>query len=71
LKEQGGWIWSTDWFVRKEEEIRRATKAFGDAVTFAFWAGLHRTGNCEPMTKSLMKCSRHSNSAEGAPGLSE
>lgn len=34
-----GWrfhrIWSTDWFVRKEEEIQRAAKAFEDAVLFA------------------------------------
>lgn len=34
-----GWrfhrIWSTDWFMRKEDEIRRATKAFEDAVAFA------------------------------------
>jgi REase_MTES_1575/AAA domain len=34
-----GWrfhrIWSTDWFMRKEDEIRRAMKAFGDAVSFA------------------------------------
>jgi very-short-patch-repair endonuclease len=34
-----GWrfhrIWSTDWFMRKEEEIQRATRAFEDAVAFA------------------------------------
>ena len=34
-----GWrfhrIWSTDWFMRKEEEIIRARKAFEDAVVFA------------------------------------
>ncbi|HXP44366.1 MAG TPA: hypothetical protein VN833_29230 [Candidatus Acidoferrales bacterium] len=34
-----GWrfhrIWSTDWFRRKEDEIRRAMKAFEDAVFFA------------------------------------
>lgn len=34
-----GWrfhrIWSTDWFIRKEEEIQRATKAFKEAVEFA------------------------------------
>jgi hypothetical protein len=34
-----GWrfhrIWSTDWFIRKEDEIRRAMKAFEDAVFFA------------------------------------
>jgi very-short-patch-repair endonuclease len=34
-----GWrfhrIWSTDWFMRKEDEIHRATKAFQDAVVFA------------------------------------
>jgi very-short-patch-repair endonuclease len=34
-----GWrfhrIWSTDWFMRKEDEIQRATKAFQDAVVFA------------------------------------
>jgi hypothetical protein len=34
-----GWrfhrIWSTDWFLRKEDEIRRAMKAFEDAVFFA------------------------------------
>ena len=54
-----GWrfhrIWSTDWFVRKEEEIRHATKAFGDAVTFAdkLDAGAesnhqHNNGNSRP-----------------------
>jgi very-short-patch-repair endonuclease len=54
-----GWrfhrIWSTDWFVRKEEEIRRATKAFGDAVAFAdkLDAGAesnhqHSNGNSRP-----------------------
>jgi len=34
-----GWrfhrIWSTDWFMRKEEETQRATRAFKDAVDFA------------------------------------
>ena len=34
-----GWrfhrIWSTDWFMRKEEEIQRAMKAFQEAVRFA------------------------------------
>jgi very-short-patch-repair endonuclease len=34
-----GWrfhrIWSTDWFMRKDEEIQRATKAFKDAIAFA------------------------------------
>jgi very-short-patch-repair endonuclease len=34
-----GWrfhrIWSTDWFMRKEEEIQRANRAFEDAVLFA------------------------------------
>lgn len=34
-----GWrfhrIWSTDWFMRKEEETRRALKAFEEAVQFA------------------------------------
>lgn len=34
-----GWrfhrIWSTDWFLRKEEEIERAIKAYDDAVKFA------------------------------------
>jgi very-short-patch-repair endonuclease len=34
-----GWrfhrIWSTDWFMRKEEEIQRAARAFKDAVVFA------------------------------------
>ena len=34
-----GWrfhrIWSTDWFMRKEEEIQRAIKAFENAVLFA------------------------------------
>jgi len=34
-----GWrfhrIWSTDWFMRKEDEIRRVMKAFEDAVRFA------------------------------------
>jgi very-short-patch-repair endonuclease len=34
-----GWrfhrIWSTDWFMRKEEEIDRATKAFREAVEYA------------------------------------
>jgi very-short-patch-repair endonuclease len=34
-----GWrfhrIWSTDWFMRKEEEIQRAMKAFQEAVQFA------------------------------------
>jgi REase_MTES_1575 len=34
-----GWrfhrIWSTDWFMRKEEEIQRAMKAFHEAVQFA------------------------------------
>jgi very-short-patch-repair endonuclease len=34
-----GWrfhrIWSTDWFMRKDEEIQRATKAFEDAIAFA------------------------------------
>jgi very-short-patch-repair endonuclease len=34
-----GWrfhrIWSTDWFMRKEQEVERAIKAFNDAVAFA------------------------------------
>jgi hypothetical protein len=34
-----GWrfhrIWSTDWFMRKDEEIQRAARAFRDAVEFA------------------------------------
>jgi very-short-patch-repair endonuclease len=34
-----GWrfhrIWSTDWFMRKEDEIQRAAKAFQNAVVFA------------------------------------
>lgn len=34
-----GWrfhrIWSTDWFLRKEEEIKRAVEAFQEAVSFA------------------------------------
>lgn len=34
-----GWrfhrIWSTDWFLRKEQEVERAIKAYHDAVTFA------------------------------------
>jgi very-short-patch-repair endonuclease len=34
-----GWrffrIWSTDWFMRKEDEIKRAKKAFEEAVEFA------------------------------------
>ena len=34
-----GWrfhrIWSTDWFLRKEEEIKRAVAAFQEAVSFA------------------------------------
>lgn len=34
-----GWrfhrIWSTDWFLRKEEEIQRTMKAFQEAVQFA------------------------------------
>jgi REase_MTES_1575 len=34
-----GWrfhrIWSTDWFMRKEEEIQRAIKAYQGAVNFA------------------------------------
>jgi hypothetical protein len=34
-----GWrfhrIWSTDWFMRKEEEIQRALRAFQEAVQFA------------------------------------
>ena len=34
-----GWrfhrIWSTDWFMRKEEEIQRALKAFAESVQFA------------------------------------
>src|SRR6516164_916057 len=34
-----GWrfhrIWSTDWFLRKQEEIRRAQSAFEEAVRFA------------------------------------
>ena len=33
-----GWrfhrIWSTDWFLRKESEIQRATKAFEEAVEY-------------------------------------
>jgi hypothetical protein len=37
--EKLGWrfhrIWSTDWFLRKEDEIRRALKAFKDAVVHA------------------------------------
>ena len=28
-------IWSTDWFLRREEEVRRALKAFADAVDHA------------------------------------
>jgi very-short-patch-repair endonuclease len=34
-----GWrfhrIWSTDWFMRKEDEIQRALKAFDESVAFA------------------------------------
>jgi very-short-patch-repair endonuclease len=34
-----GWrfhrIWSTDWFMRKEEEVQRTMKAFQEAVQFA------------------------------------
>jgi hypothetical protein len=34
-----GWrfhrIWSTDWFVRKEDEVKRTLQAFRDAVTYA------------------------------------
>jgi very-short-patch-repair endonuclease len=34
-----GWrfyrIWSTDWFMRKEDEIQRAIKAFSESVEFA------------------------------------
>jgi very-short-patch-repair endonuclease len=34
-----GWrfhrIWSTDWFMRKEEEVQRTLKAFAEAVEFA------------------------------------
>jgi very-short-patch-repair endonuclease len=34
-----GWrfhrIWSTDWFMRKEDEIQRALKAFNESVEFA------------------------------------
>lgn len=34
-----GWrfhrIWSTDWFIRKEDEIQRALKAFSESVVFA------------------------------------
>jgi very-short-patch-repair endonuclease len=34
-----GWrfhrIWSTDWFTRRDEEIRRARRAFDEAVAFA------------------------------------
>ena len=34
-----GWrfhrIWSTDWFMRKEDEIQRALKAFSESVEFA------------------------------------
>jgi len=34
-----GWrfhrIWSTDWFLRKEDEIQRALKAFSESVQFA------------------------------------
>src|SRR5438445_5866152 len=34
-----GWrfhrIWSTDWFIRKEEELQRTLKAFEEAVLFA------------------------------------
>ena len=34
-----GWrfhrIWSTDWFMRKEDEIQRALKAFGESAEFA------------------------------------
>jgi very-short-patch-repair endonuclease len=37
--EQLGWrfhrIWSTDWFMRKDEEVGRALKAFEEAVQFA------------------------------------
>ena len=34
-----GWrfhrIWSTDWFLRRDEEVRRALKAFAEAVSYA------------------------------------
>jgi very-short-patch-repair endonuclease len=51
-----GWrfhrIWSTDWFMRKEEEIGRATKAFREAVEYAdkldkpaTSPGIHVNGN--------------------------
>jgi very-short-patch-repair endonuclease len=46
--EKLGWrfhrIWSTDWFLRKAEELERAVRAFHDAVS---WADAHpeATGN--------------------------
>lgn len=48
-----GWrfcrIWSTDWFMRKEEEVQRAVNAYKAAVRFADQLDsgiLHRSGNC-------------------------
>ena len=51
MLEKLGWrfhrIWSTDWFMRKEDEVKRAMLAFQAAVEYAdqLDAGLVRNGN--------------------------
>lgn len=48
-----GWrfhrIWSTDWFLRRDDEVRRAVKAFADAVEHADALDSHRVA----MTREL------------------
>src|SRR5205809_3113733 len=48
-----GWryhrIWSTDWFVRKDEEVRRAVEAFHKAVEYADHKDLTGTGTDRPL----------------------
>ncbi len=47
-----GWrfhrIWSTDWFMRKDEEVRRAVEAFHKAVEYADHKDLNGAGTDRP-----------------------
>ncbi|MGH9326065.1 MAG: AAA domain-containing protein [Terriglobia bacterium] len=53
--EKLGWkfhrIWSTDWFMRKDEEIQRATAAYKEAVAFAD----HTRSYFKTFRKTIMK----------------
>jgi hypothetical protein len=60
-----GWrfhrIWSTDWFLRREDEVRRALRAFGDAVEHADATDNHTVPGeveSEPETPAAMSATR-------------